>query len=96
MIAYYKTLPPAINFGLGATTAQAAANQGVTVWLDTLYNQQVYAFLLQAPGADVTKISDYEYLVSYPQTGTYQVTLEVSYPAAEKSLESNILTINVT
>jgi len=95
MIQQLKNIPPLIDFGFGLTSIQAAVNTPVTVWLNTLYNQEAYSFTLRATGA-VTKISNYEYEIAYPQPGTYLIAMGVSTTDKKISLESNILTVIVT
>lgn len=96
MIQQLKTLTPFISFGFGVTQQQVAANTPVTVWLNTLYNQDAYTFTLLAAGAAVTQISNYEYVVTYPATGTYTISITVATPDKKISLTSNILTVIVT
>lgn len=95
MISEYKNLVPAIDFGLGLNTVTVPAGQPVTVWLQTLYNQQAYTFALQTTGA-VNKISNYQYTVTFATPGTY--TLQLAVTPADKSiaLMSNILDLTVT
>ena len=95
MIQQLKNIPPFIDFGFGITHTHVTAGKPVTVWLNTLYNQEVYGFTLHATGV-VTKISNYEYVVTYPLPGTYTLRLGVSTPDKKISLESNILTVIVT
>ncbi|KGO85726.1 hypothetical protein Q765_15010 [Flavobacterium rivuli WB 3.3-2 = DSM 21788] len=95
MIQQLKNIPPNIDFGFGITKQEVAVNTPVTVWLNTLYNQDVYGFTLHATGV-VTKISNYEYVVTYPLPGTYTLTLGVGTKDKKISLDSNILTLIVT
>ena len=95
MIQQLKNITPFIDFGFGITKTEVAANTPVTVWLNTLYNQEVYGFTLRATGV-VSKISNYEYEVRYPQPGTYTIKLGVSTSNKKISLDSNILTVIVT
>jgi len=95
MIQQLKNITPFIDFGFGITKTEVAANTPVTVWLNTLYNQEVYGFTLHATGV-VSKISNYEYEVRYPQPGTYSIKLGVSTSNKKISLDSNILTVIVT
>jgi hypothetical protein len=92
MIQQLKNIPPFIDFGFGVTKQEVAVNTTVTVWLNTLYNQEVYGFTLHATGV-VSKISNYEYEVRYPQPGTYTIKLGVSTTDKKISLDSNILTL---
>jgi hypothetical protein len=94
MIEQYKNAPPFIDFGFARTLLQVAAGEPVTVWLNTLYNQDVYRFALSVRGT-VTKISNYEYEVTCPNPGTYEIKLGVSTSNKKISLESNILTLIV-
>ena len=95
MIQQLKNIPPFIDFGFGITQVQVTAGQPVTVWLTTLYNQDVYTFSLTAQGT-VTKISNYEYVVAQTQPGTYTIKLGVNTSDKKISLVSNILTLIVT
>jgi plastocyanin len=94
MIEQLKNAPPFIDFGFGRTHLQVAVGEPVTVWLNTLYNQDVYSFNLTARGT-ITKISNYEYEVMYTQPGSYEVKLGVSTSNKKVSLESNVLTLIV-
>jgi hypothetical protein len=96
MIQQLKNLTPFIDFGFGNTQRQVTVNTPVTVWLNTLYNQDAYAFTLLANGAAVTPISNYEYTVTCPAPGTYTLSLAVGTPDKKISLASNILTLIVT
>jgi len=96
MIHELKNITPFISFDFGITQAQAAVGQPVTVWLGTLYNQEAYTFVLSAPGAVVTKISNYEYAVAYAAADSYQVSMAVVNTAKTTSLASNILNLTIT
>ncbi|MES2484551.1 MAG: hypothetical protein V4581_01185 [Bacteroidota bacterium] len=96
MIQELKNIPPYIDFGFGITQTQAAISQEITVWLNTLYNQDAYTFTLNALEATVTKISNYEYQVTYTTLGTYQLSLSVVSTDKTISLDSNILSITIT
>jgi hypothetical protein len=96
MIHELKNITPFINFGFGRVQEAAAINQPVTVWLATLYNQEAYTFVLSAPGATVTKVSNYEYEVAYAEAGSYQVSLNVVNIEKSASLASNILNLTIT
>lgn len=96
MINQLKTLPPFIDYGLGITQQQVTAGTPVTVWLNTLYNQETYSFLLHAVGAAVTRISNYEYTITATIPGTYTITMTIGTANKKISLASNILTLIVT
>lgn len=66
----------------------------VRVWLSTLYNRNAYTFELTAPGT-VTKISDYEYVVTHGTKGLYPITLSVRSKDGSISLVSNTITLNL-
>jgi hypothetical protein len=95
MIEQLKNLSPIITFGFGTIQKQINAGQPVTVWLNTIYNQEAYTFTLAAAGAVVTKISNYEYSVSYTAAGSYTISLAVNSTNKTISLVSNILTVTV-
>ena len=95
MIQTIRKVAPLIDFGHGITAKQVTAGQPVTIWLQTIYNREVYDFMLQSTGT-VTKISDYEYVVAYPAPGSYEVGLSVVSKDKSIALQSNILTLNVT
>ena len=95
MIAQLKTITPVIDLGFGSTQQEVTAGTPITVWLNTIYNQEVYSFSLMATGAAVTKISDYEYVVAYPLPGMYEVKMIVGTADKKISLESNILNVIV-
>lgn len=96
MIHALRTTTPFIDLGFGITQQEVPAGTPVTVWVNTLYNQEVYSFTLTAPGAVITKISNYEYSLTYATPGTYTISLGVSNTGKKTSLASNILTITVT
>jgi len=96
MIHELKNITPFISFDFGITQTQAAVSQLVTIWLSTLYNQEAYTFVLSAPGAVVTKITNYEYFVAYPSAGSYQVSLTVVNTEKTTNLVSNILNLTIT
>lgn len=95
MIQDVKNAVPAIDFGFGNLTKVAVTGEEVTVWLQTLYNQDAYTFALQTAGT-VTKISNYEYRVAFAQAGSHPLQVVVSTIGKTKSLASNILNLNVT
>ena len=66
----------------------------VRVWLSTLYNRNAYTFELTAPGT-VTKVSDYEYVVTHGTKGLYPITLSVRSKDGSISLVSNTITLNL-
>ncbi|MXN91290.1 hypothetical protein GR160_08615 [Flavobacterium sp. Sd200] len=96
MIHQLKTITPFIDFGFGITQLNTTANTPFTVWLQTLYNQNAYTFTLMATNGQVTQISNYEYIVVYPEPGTYQINITVDSANKRISLDSNILTVIVT
>lgn len=96
MISNLKNIQPFIHFGFGITEITVPSGATVTVWLNTLFNQDMYVFNLQAYPALVTKISDYEYSVTQHNPGTYKITLSINPKQKKTSLESNIITLNVT
>lgn len=95
MIHELKTLTPYIVFNGGVTLHRATAGQAVNVWLETLYNAQAYTFTLTAVGGTVTKISGYEYRVTYTSPGAYSIYITVNSADKKISLKSNILEINI-
>lgn len=94
MINDLKHLPPAIDFGFGTTKTQATVGQPVTVWLQTLYNKEAYIFYLQCTGT-VTKISDYQYRVTFSTPGEHTIQLAVTPKTKAAGLQSNILDLTV-
>jgi hypothetical protein len=95
MISELKTLTPVIDFGLGLHTTALPAGQPVTVWLQALYNQAAYTFALETTGT-VTKISNYQYRVTFATPGTYTIQLAVTPVSKGTNLMSNILDLTVT
>lgn len=95
MIQELRNTKPFIDFGLGITATTVKTGEAVTVWLSTLYNADVYETGLTSPGGTSTKISDYEYEVSYATPGTHEISLTVSSTARKISLQSNTLTLTV-
>ena len=94
MIYNVKKITPFIDFGFGVTEKNAAAGAAVKVWLSTLYNQNAYTFELSAPGA-VTKVSDYEYIVTHNTQGLYPLFLTVTSKDGIINLVSNTITLNL-
>jgi len=95
MIQQLKTAAPIITFGFGVTQTQVAAGQPVTIWLSTLYNQLAYTFRLAAVGGQITKISNYEYSVTYSAKGSYTINVTVNSTDKTISLVSNTLNLTV-
>ncbi|MGV3459906.1 MAG: hypothetical protein ACO1N9_05555 [Flavobacterium sp.] len=95
MIHELRNAAPFIDFGFGVTAQTANVGDKVTVWLSTLYNEGVYQTGLNASGGNVTKISDYEYEVSYATPGTYEISLAVGSTVRKISLQSNTITLTV-
>lgn len=94
MIYNAKKITPFIDFGFGITEKTAATGSPVRVWLSTLYNRNAYTFELTAPGT-VTKISDYEYVVTHGTKGLYPITLSVRSKDGSISFVSNTITLNL-
>jgi hypothetical protein len=96
MINDIKNKVPSIDFGFGITAKTVATGQPVTIWLATLYNPEGYTFSLIAGQGKITVISDYEYEVTYSNSGIYELALAVLPLGKKTSLQSNILTVTVT
>lgn len=95
MIQQLRNMPPFIDFGLGVTEKTISVGQKVTIWLSTLYNPDAYSTSLDAAGAEVTRISDYEYEVVCGTPGVYSISLAVGSTSRKISLQSNTLTLTV-
>ena len=66
MIIEERNRKPFINFGFNIVSKTETTNKDIDVYLDTLYNLDRYnSFTFTAPSANVTKINDYYYKVSY-------------------------------
>ena len=94
MIHQLQNSSPYITFGFGQTVKTIAVGSPVTVWLNTLYNEQEYTFSLLAQ-ADVTKVSAYQYSIVATRTGVIDISLIVSAKHRKISLQSNVLTLNI-
>lgn len=94
MIEELKNIRPFISFGSGVTQREVQAGETVTVWLGTLYNQNIYSFTLVA-GGTVHKVSNYEYRVTYTTPGTHTIYLVVNTKVKGSDLQSNTITLNV-
>lgn len=95
MITPLSNAKPFIDFGFGTIEKQAAQGETVTVWLSTIYNRNAYNFTLTAPGGTITIVSEYEYQITYPLAGNYQISLSAATKDKTISLASNILTLTV-
>lgn len=98
MIYQEQNRSPFISFDFGDTVKSVAVDTVVTVWLNTPYNQDEYQFDLiyqNASKAMVTKISNYEFEISYNEAGTYNLSFVVSNKGKSKSLTSNTITLTV-
>lgn len=95
MIQNLKTAKPNIDFGFGTLNKETIVGNSVTVWLQTLYNQEAYNFQLNCSGT-VTRISNYQYEVNFSTPGSYAVQMAITPKTKAASLLSNILFVNVT
>lgn len=95
MILELRNTTPFIDFGFGITAHTVKTGEQATIWLSTLYNQDMFAMGLVAPGGSVTVLSDYEYGIAYSQPGIYSISLSVSHKKHKTSLQSNTLTLTV-
>ncbi|MCR5863062.1 hypothetical protein LRS05_13410 [Flavobacterium sp. J372] len=95
MIHELRNTPPFIDFGFGITQHTVGVGQIATVWLSTLYNQDVYNTGLNANGAVITRVSSFEYEVTYSTPGTYEISLNVGSNTRKISLQSNTITLTV-
>ena len=95
MIKSLNNAKPFIDFGFGTIEKQAAENEVVTVWLNTIYNLKAYNLALTAPGGTITAVSAYEYQVTYASAGNYQISLSAVTKDKTISLVSNILNLTV-
>ena len=95
MIKELSTTRPFIDFGLGITATSTIAGTPVTVWLSTLYNSDAYTTGLNAPGGVVTRVTDYEYSVTYSAAGEHHISLFVNSTTRKTSLQSNTITLTV-
>jgi hypothetical protein len=94
MINQFQNLQPFIDFGFGLTHKSIPAGASVTVWLTTLYNTEAYNVNLAAQGS-VTKVSDYEYNITFNTPGLYEINMIASAKKKKISLQSNVITVNV-
>lgn len=94
MIEQLKTIKPFISFGNGVTQKEIQSGQTVTVWLGTLYNQNIYSSTL-VTGGTVQKVSNYEYRVTFTAPGTHSIYLVVTTKVKGSDLQSNTITLNV-
>lgn len=88
-------IQPQIDLGFGVTQKSVGVQNAVTVWLNTLYNEDAYSFVLLLSQGSYTKMSDYEYILYYTQPGTYTISLIVTQKATGMRLESNTLTLTI-
>lgn len=95
MIHELRNAQPFIDFGLGVTQHTVSIGQIVTVWLSTLYNQDSYNTGLNANGAVITRVSPFEYEVTYSTPGIYDISLNVGSNTRKISLQSNTITLTV-
>lgn len=95
MITELLHVTPDIDFGFGWQHAVTSISEPVTVWLNTVYNRNDYTITFIAPpGSKTTKLSDYEYSISYNAPGVYELQLEVSTRAGI-TIMSNTITLTV-
>jgi len=95
MINSIQQVPPQIDFGFGATAKGVSRNTTVTIWLSTLYNEDAYSFTLLSQYGSVIKNSNYEYLLTLAQPGSYSISLAVTQKATGIRLMSNTLTLTI-
>lgn len=96
MIYNFRNRKPIIKFSLKTSSIEQVGSVGqeeeVRVWLDTIYNKDEYTFNFVGVNL-VTKISDYEYIVSSPIEGLVNFYLEVeSINGVAPKQTSNVLT----
>lgn len=94
MIEELKNIKPFISFGNGITQKEVQAGETVTVWLGTLYNQNIYSFTLVS-GGTVQKVSNYEYRITITAPGTHSIYMVVNTKVKGSDLQSNTITLNV-
>lgn len=95
MIQELKNIKPFVSFGFGVTKTEVNTNTPITVWVDTLYNQDEFEFFIGANGATVNKISNYEYILTYATTGYKEVVINVGTKDKQLNLRSNTLIVTV-
>ncbi|MCO6147520.1 hypothetical protein [Flavobacterium sp. NRK1] len=90
-------IKPSIDFGFGATQKREETYTPVTLWLSTLYNTSAYTFEVLFPpsGGSLQKISDYEYRITYVDSGTYEISMAVTQKATGIRLVSNPVTLTI-
>jgi len=95
MIIDVKNSPPIINFDFGFNEKTVQAGVPVTVWLQSLFNQDEHTFTIQFEGAALVKVSNYEYQLTYSAQGVHSISLVVSSKDKRKNITSNTLTLTV-
>jgi len=96
MIVEAKNRVPFIDFGFGFTDKTVNAGDNFTVWVSGQFNENNFVYSLSTNGSPtITKVSNFEYIVSYASAGTYNITANLVAKDKRKSLISNTITINV-
>lgn len=97
MIIEERNRKPFINFGFNIVSKTETTNKDIDVYLDTLYNLDRYnSFTFTAPSANVTKINDYYYKVSYSSAGSYAINMTITSNNQTIILNSNTINILIT
>lgn len=97
MIVDYRFKKPFIHLGFNRTQGTFATGENISIYLKTLYNQNVYEPVnVIAGGATINKVSEYQYDLVYIDSGAKSISVEIeSKPFLTGKIQSNIININV-
>lgn len=96
MILELRNKKPFIHFGFNLVSKNGFTNEDIDVWLNTLYNQEVYnSFTITSVGANITKVNNYHYKLTYNSIGNKTISLQVQDVSKNITLNSNILNLEI-
>lgn len=89
MILGLRNKRPFISFGLGKRSISVKGAGSVTVYLNTIYNNE-YTFTVYC-SLPVTAISDYRYEIETDVPGEYEIYLKVISGKGTKAFSNKII-----
>lgn len=96
MITDYRNIQPYITFGFDKKEALAGLGEPITVWLGTIYNPEYSTNIIyDSVKGSMTKVSDFQYVISFSEAGTYEIYIAVTDKDKTFTLQSNTITLTI-
>jgi sulfur carrier protein ThiS len=95
MIIQAKTKEPYIHLGFNKQTITVAPNEDIVLWQDTIYNNDVYVTTLVSLDAVVVSQNLGKIVFTFPNVGTYPITVTALGKDKRNVLTSNTVNIEV-